>query len=76
MGNCKCGCGDQVNGPDFLPGHDQKLRTRLEHQVGGLLALQELVNAAEQFACGKMGMKEFENLFGRMFAAKNRASRA
>ena len=72
MDNCKCGCGDQTNGRDFLPGHDQKLRTKLQHQVGGLLALQELVNAAEKYSRGKMGTEGFENLVRRIFAAKNR----
>jgi hypothetical protein len=28
---------------DFLPGHDQKLRSEIEKQVGGLLKLRELV---------------------------------
>jgi len=72
MNNCKCGCGNQTGGGDFLPGHDQTLRTAIEHQVGGLLALQQLVNAAENYSRGETGTEEFENLVRRIFAAKNR----
>ena len=72
MDNCKCGCGKLVNGEDLFPGHDQKLRTQLEHEVGGLLALQELVHAAKKYLAGETGTEEFENLVRRIFAAKNR----
>jgi len=40
---CACGCGDEMHGGDFLPGHDQKLRVAIEAKAGGLLALKQLV---------------------------------
>ena len=51
MAQCECGCG-QESTREFLPGHDQKLRTSLEAQVGGLLALRSLVTAAQSYAGG------------------------
>jgi hypothetical protein len=50
---CECGCGETAVAGLFKPGHDQKLRTVLEHCVGGLLALRALVEAAEAFAAGQ-----------------------
>ena len=38
---------------EFLPGHDQKLRTSLEARVGGLLALRSLIDAAQSYAFGQ-----------------------
>jgi len=70
MADCKCGCGNQANIGDFLPGHDQKLRVSLENEVGGLLSLQELVSAAKGYACGSKSMDEFVDLVRRIFAAK------
>lgn len=36
MVECLCGCGAQVGrGREFLPGHDQKLRTEFERLIGG-----------------------------------------
>ena len=52
MAQCECGCGQETIGV-FLPGHDQKLRVGLERQVGGLLALRELVDAATSYASGR-----------------------
>lgn len=71
MGDCKCGCGGPAIGGDFRPGHDQKLRAKLEREVGGILALQELVHGAKKYSCGETGKEEFENLVRRLFAAKN-----
>ncbi|HET7458111.1 MAG TPA: hypothetical protein VFJ74_10715 [Gemmatimonadaceae bacterium] len=51
---CACGCGEPTEGGVFRPGHDQKLRTALERRVGGLLALRELVAAAEAHAHGRL----------------------
>ena len=47
MVTCECGCGAQTETAAFVPGHDQRLRTRLEAQVGGILALRSLIEAAE-----------------------------
>jgi hypothetical protein len=41
--DCACGCGGRTRGGEFLPGHDQTLRTAIETQVGGLLELRALV---------------------------------
>ena len=44
MSACICGCGEWPNSDSrFLPGHNQKLRAKIEHAVGGLEALNELV---------------------------------
>lgn len=41
--DCACGCGGKTRGGEFLPGHDQTLRTAIEAKVGGLLELRALV---------------------------------
>lgn len=53
MTTCKCGCGEESS-RNFLPGHDQKLRITLEHQVGGLLSLRGLVESAKSYANGEL----------------------
>jgi hypothetical protein len=55
---CHCGC-DQPAKRNFLPGHDQKLRAKLGAQTGGLLGLEELVQAAAAFAKGGSDRKSF-----------------
>jgi hypothetical protein len=72
MVNCQCDCGGSVAVGDFLPGHDQNLRTKLEHRVGGLLALKELVQAAKKYSCGELRAEELENLVRCIFTAKDR----
>ena len=54
---CNCGCGGTPARGLFLPGHDQKLRTRLEEAVGGLQSLARLVDASEQYAAGKLPLE-------------------
>jgi hypothetical protein len=71
MGDRKCGCGNPVNGTNFLPGHDQKLRTMLVNEVGGLFALQELVQSAKKYSCGEKDPEEFLDLIRRIFPGKN-----
>ncbi len=71
MNNCKCGCGNPASGRNFLPGHDQRLRTRLVDEVGGLFALQELVQSAKKYSCGEMDTEKFLNLIRRIFPVKN-----
>ncbi len=51
---CECGCDGVSARGAFLPGHDQKLRTELEHRVGGLAAMRSLVESAEAFAVGRL----------------------
>ena len=42
-----------------MPGHDQKLRIELERRAGGLLALRELVVAAEAHLRGGVSADAF-----------------
>jgi hypothetical protein len=60
MSLCKCGCNLESATGDFAPGHDQKLRIRLEKEVGGLLALERLVKTAKSYAIGDISGQEFE----------------
>ncbi|MGB8992896.1 MAG: hypothetical protein WCD80_12645 [Desulfobaccales bacterium] len=57
---CECGCGGETLGK-FCPGHDQKLRARLERMVGGegLLNLEALVEVACDYANDRIGLKSF-----------------
>ena len=48
MAQCECGCG-QESEREFLPGHDQKLRTQLESRVGGVLALRDSIDAMQAY---------------------------
>lgn len=52
MSKCECGCGEEANRGLFLPGHDQRLRTSLEAEVGGLLPLRTLVRSARSYYDG------------------------
>ena len=67
MGRCKCGCGEPVNDANFVAGHSQKLTARLVSEVGGLFALQELVQAAKKYSCGEKNSKEFLDIVQRIF---------
>ena len=69
MAVCECGCGEEANLGQFSPGHDQRLRTSLELEVGGLLALRSLVQAAESYANGKMSGEAFTQHIRAIFAA-------
>jgi len=51
---CACGCGQPTKGGTFLPGHDAKLRAAIEESVGGLLPLNQLVEAGRRFAAGEL----------------------
>ena len=68
MASCKCGCGEE-SARDFLPGHDQKLRSQIESRVGGLLSLQELVDAAASYARGESSDEAFTQRVRSLFAA-------
>jgi hypothetical protein len=50
---CACGCGGETQG-NFCPGHDQRLRAKLEEMVGGLLNLEALVEVACDYANGRI----------------------
>ena len=53
---CACGCGETPGQGRFRPGHDQKLHADAERRAGGLLALVQLVDAAEQFRAGELSL--------------------
>ena len=63
---CHCGCGQPAK-RNFLPGHDQKLRSKLEAQTGGLLGLEALVQAAAAFAKGETDADSFLNQLRAIF---------
>lgn len=55
---CKCGCNEVTAGGLFKPGHDQRLRSRIEGDVGGILNLQSLVETAKRFGNDEISSKE------------------
>ena len=71
MGDCKCGCGEPVRSGDFIAGHSGKLTASLVKEVGGLFALQELIQSAKQYSYGEKRTKEFLDLNRRIFPVKN-----
>ncbi|GLR25025.1 hypothetical protein [Limnobacter litoralis] len=70
--DCACGCGGRPVAGDFLPGHDQKLRSELEKRVGGLIPLRMLVEAAEYFADGTIQASMFNNMVKDIFRMSDR----
>jgi hypothetical protein len=64
--NCHCGC-DQPAKRNFLPGHDQKLRIRLEKQVGGLLQLEALLDLNRAFLVNSEAPELFKQEVGKLF---------
>jgi hypothetical protein len=71
MGNCRCGCGQPAENGDFIAGHSQKLAASLIREVGGLFALQGLVQSAKKYSYGKKDREEFLDLIRRIFPVKN-----
>ena len=69
MASCKCGCGKDSAAGDFIRGHDQKLRVRLEHEVGGLCALEELVAVAQKYAASELSESVLAREVQRLFTA-------
>lgn len=66
--SCECGCGEVPASGGFRSGHDQKLRINLEQQVGGLLALRDLVRAAAAYSAGEQSLHSFSDQVRRVFA--------
>ena len=62
MPSCECGCNEKVAQGQFLPGHDQKLRTALEADVGGILPLRSLVRAAQAYFDGSIDGQAFTQI--------------
>lgn len=69
--SCECGCGEAVNSGSFRPGHDQRLRTALEHRVGGLRALREIVVAVESFSAKRTSLNDFAKRIQAVMEAAN-----
>lgn len=68
MAKCECGCGDEVGRGQFLPGHDQRLRTTLEAEVGGLLSMRALIKAAQSYFDGSITDQAFTQTVRSIFA--------
>jgi endonuclease III len=50
---CLCGCGGVPARGEFLPGHDQRLRTRIENTAGGLGNLWQAAQAISSYLEGE-----------------------
>ena len=68
MALCECGCREEAGKGQFLPGHDQRLRTSLEQKTGGLLPLRTLVNTAAAYAEGGIGEGELTQIIRGIFS--------
>ena len=68
MAKCECGCGDDAVSGQFLPGHDQRLRTTLESIVGGILPMRTLVRAAQSYFEGNSSDQAFTQTVRSVFA--------
>ena len=73
MTTCECGCGQQST-REFLPGHDQKLRTALERRLGGILHLRALVQAAEAHVDGALTESELSRRVRALLATVGRGA--
>ncbi|MBA4149427.1 MAG: hypothetical protein H0X66_15045 [Verrucomicrobia bacterium] len=69
--SCRCGCGGDTKAGDFVPGHDQKLRARLEKEVGGILAMEDLVTTAKRYAIGDLPEAELGREVRRVFKTRD-----
>jgi hypothetical protein len=67
---CACDCGAQTRGGVFAPGHDQRLRARLERSVGGLLALKDLLGAAEEYVKGGTDLEHLARVVHRTYVRR------
>ena len=67
MALCACGCEETTAGGLFKPGHDQRLRTKVEERAGGLVALARLIESAEEYASGRMDLEEFAGRVRKQF---------
>ena len=72
MAQCECGCGHESE-REFLPGHDQRLRTQLEARVGGVLALRDLIDATQGYVSGQSTEQAFtQRVRALMFKASSK----
>jgi hypothetical protein len=72
MNKCKCGDCDESTDGDFVPGHDQKLRIRLEQEVGGLLSLEHLIYECNRYATGNASESEVLGTIRHAFTQKTK----
>ena len=70
MGDCKCGCGELVRDGNCIAGHSGKLTASLVKEVGGLFALQDLIQSAKKYSCGEKDPEEFLDLIRSIFPLK------
>ncbi len=71
MTSCECGCGELTAGGKFKPGHDQKLRSKLEAKAGDLLSVRDLVDSAHAYSQGQMSESDFLSHVRGVFAQKH-----
>ena len=45
---CECRCGKTTAGGHFLPGHDTKTLSAILKEIGGILSLRNMVEAARK----------------------------
>ena len=45
---CECRCGKTIAGGHFLPGHDTKTLSAILKEVGGILSLCNMIEAARE----------------------------
>lgn len=67
MSLCECGCGSPTVKGNFLPGHDQRLRTALELEVGGVLPLRSLLQAAKSYYEGSISEQALSQVVRTVF---------
>jgi hypothetical protein len=73
MAHCECGCHEEAGTSQFLTGHDQKLRISLEQEVGGILSLRTLVEAAHSYSDGGNTEEKFTQTVRAIFASAPRS---
>jgi hypothetical protein len=61
---CECGCERETKRGKFRPGHDQRLRAKLEKLVGddGLLTLKALVVVVRDYVHDRISLESFGKL--------------
>ena len=65
MPECACGCGEQTAGGTYRPGHDARLRARIEESIGGLLSLEEIIRDVLRHVDGELTADELSASIGR-----------
>lgn len=55
---CACGCGGMAKTGEYMPGHDQKLRSAIEREVGGLANLRSIVEQHIGHTISSTGKRE------------------